>query len=244
MATPTASATCMDLPTIITAVTAILSVIIATFTLVQTHKQYKDSIQPQLSMKLLEYNGFLYLQIKNTGGLAAKNIRVNVLKVEDNGASNQLHLGKLFAQSFELYPEEIVQDRVASFGASIVDDAFPQIVLEAEYSVGKRKKTIKLQRTITFVSAYAEMISADVHMNMSALESSARSIARATIRTANYLDGNQVYHSDELNILSGKSLANDLHNTLGQAEESVKSREETIRAATGSERTEIPNADA
>lgn len=244
MPTQTASATSMDLPTIITAVTAIVSVIISTITLIQTHRQYKDSIQPQLSMKLLEYNDFLYLQIKNTGGLAAKNIRVNVLKVENNGASNQLHLGKLFAQSFELYPEEIVQDRVASFGASIVDDAFPQIVLKAEYSVGKRKKTIKLQRTITFVSAYAEKISADVHMNMSSMESSARSIARAAVRTANYLDGNQVAAFDDLNILAGKSLVNDLHNILGQSEEPVKSREETIRAAIGSERTEIPNADA
>ncbi|MBR4628698.1 MAG: hypothetical protein IKO47_13590 [Ruminococcus sp.] len=244
MATPMTNATCMDLPTIITAVTAIVSVIIATIALIQTHRQYKDGIQPQLSMKLLEYDGFLYLQIKNTGGLAAKNIRVNVLKVENNGASNQLNLGRLFKQSFELYPEEIVQDRVALFGASIADDAFPQIVLKAEYSVGKRKKTIKLQRTITFVSAYAEKIAADVNMNMSNIESSARSIARAVVRTANYLDGNQVYYSDELNILSGKSLANDLHNTLRQSEEPVKSREETIRAAIGSERTEIPNADA
>lgn len=226
----------MDIPTIITAATAIISVFIATFALIQGHKQYKDSVQPQLSMKLLQYNNMLYLQVKNTGGLAAKEIEINILEINNNGNANDLLPGALFKQPFELYPEEVVQDRIAYFGASIVDDAFPQIKLNAKYCVGKRKKPQEYKRTVTFVSAYAEKISADVNMNLGGLESSARSIARAAVRTANYLDGNKVAAFDELNIMSDKCLANDLHNALGQATEPIMSREETIDAALSAEK--------
>lgn len=195
-------------------------------------------------MKLLQYNNMLYLQIKNTGGLAAKEIEINISEINNNGNATDLLLGALFKQPFELYPEEVVQDRVACFGASIVDDAFPQIKLNAKYCVGKRKKPQEYKRTVTFVSAYAEKISADVNMNMSSLESSARSIARATVRTANYLDGNKVGVFDELNIIADKCLVNDLHSTLGQETEPVMSREETIDAALNAEKAGETNANS
>ena len=60
---------------------AVISVFIAAITAVaafmanhQNKKQYKESVQPQLSMSLVEFNSFLYLRVKNTGKLAARNI--------------------------------------------------------------------------------------------------------------------------------------------------------------------------
>lgn len=116
--------------------------------------------------------------------------------------------------------------------------------MNVKYYVGKRKKPHKYKRTITFISAYSDKISADVNMNMGSLESSARSIARATVRTANYLDGNKVAIFDELNIISDKCLANDLHNALGQATEPIMSREDTIKAALSTKKAGETNADA
>ena len=59
-------------------------------------------------------------------------------------------------------------------------------------------------------------------------------IARAVVRIANYLDGCQVAKFDELNILAGKSLRNDLVEALKTREEvPILSRIETIEMSLG-----------
>ena len=86
-----------------------------------------------------------------------------------------------------------------------------------------------LRRTITFFPSYTTKISADVKMKTDNIESSLRCISRATLRTANYLDGCQIEPIDEVNILANKSLENDLHKTLGQAISPIVSREDAIK---------------
>jgi len=215
-------------PNNVAIITAIASVVIAIITLVQTRRQYKDSIQPQLSMKLVEYAHILYLQIKNTGKLAAKAITIKFITIDNNGYSNGFETGDLFKNPFELYPEETVQDRIALFGASLANNAFPTITIEISYCVGNQKKKHTYRRTVAFISAYIDKISADVNIDLRNIESSLKGIARADIRTANYLDGCQVAPFDELNILANKSLANDLQETLGKQTSPLKTREETI----------------
>ena len=226
-----------------TAFIAIISLIISIATFVWTRREYNNNNPPQLSMKLLEYNNILYLQIKNTGKIAAKAIKINLLSIENNGTANELMTGDLFKNQFELYPEETVQDMIALFGASLTNTAFPTVILEVSYCVGTKKKRISYRRTVTYISAYTEKISADFNVDLGNIESYLKGIARADIRTANYLDGCQVAPFDELNILAGKSFANDLHEVLGQKTSTIQTREETISKALSQRKAGNSNAD-
>ena len=129
---------------------------------------------------------------------------------------------------FELYPDEVVQTEVCSTYDTILTKAFPQLKLNVSYQADGVKKKVVYQRTVTFAPAYDNKIVADVNLDLRNLESSISSISRAAVRTANYLDGCQVAPFDELNILAGKSLENDLCNALGKEEVPIKSREKTI----------------
>ena len=113
---------------------AVISVFIAAITAVaafmanhQNKKQYKESVQPQLSMSLVEFNSFLYLRVKNTGKSAARNIEIRVNGIRNNGSSDKLFLDDLFNGEFELYPEETVQGEVAICGRNIAETVFPQV---------------------------------------------------------------------------------------------------------------------
>ena len=215
----------------ISALIAALSAIVAFCANLQNRKQYEESIQPQLSMSLVEYNSYLYLKIKNTGKLPAKNVNISLISIQNNGDFNELEPDGLFDSEFELYSEESVQGRVALHGKSMVHDTFPQIEINVTYDNGISKKRCSYLRTVTYQSAYAEKIAADVNMDIHSIESSLGSIARANVRTANYLDGRQVGAFDERNILAQKSLKSDLLAVTGKPEEPSLTREETIDEA-------------
>lgn len=60
------------------------------------------------------------------------------------------------------------------------------------------------------------------------------SVARASVRIANYLDGRQIASFDELNILANKSLYNDIVTAIKTKEEiPVLKRQEAIHEALG-----------
>jgi len=200
----------------------------------QSKRQYKDSIQPQLSMSLVEFNSFLYLRIKNVGQTAAKNVEIRINGIKNNGSTDRLCLDDLFKGEFELYPEEVVQGEVAMCGRSLAQSVFPQVEVSVSYRVDGAKKATAYNRTVTYLSAYTEKISADVNLDTRQMEDSLKSMARASVRTANYLDGRQVASFDELNILAGCSLKTDLLDVLHKEPETVLSRSETIAEALGS----------
>ena len=109
------------------------------------------------------------------------------------------------------------------------------------YRVDGAKKITTYKRTVTYLSAYTEKISADINLDTRQMEDSLKSIARASVRTANYLDGRQVASFDELSILAGCSLRSDLLDVLHKEPETVLSRAETIEEALGSNK-EDPHA--
>lgn len=194
----------------ISAIISAIAVGIALYFNAKTQYQYKKSLEPQLSMRLDKYNGLLYLQIQNTGRTAAQNIRMNIDSIENNG-SNGLMLDSLFSQSYELYPTETIQAMVAISGENIGTGAlYPKIKVEVSYFVYGTKTKVQYDRTITFSKVYDTKVFADVNMDLKEIESSLKSTARATVRAANYFDGNQVTIFDELNIISKNSLQNDL----------------------------------
>ena len=214
---------------ILSSVATIVTAMVAICAIIQNHRQYYDSIQPQLSMTLAEYSGMLYLQIKNSGKLAAKDIRISDVSIENNGTHNELNLGALFQNAFELYPEETVQDEIAIFDTSLCEIAFPRVSLSVEYKVGKQLKKQKYSRTVTFVKAYSCRISADINIDTSKRDDALKAISRASLRVANYLDGHQLAPFDEVDLLAGKSLQNDLVEAAEFRKIPVQQRTETLK---------------
>lgn len=217
----------------IAAVIAAVGVIAAFAANAQNRRQYIDSIQPQLSMALLEFDYQLFLQISNTGGLPARNINITVKKICNNGQQNDLALEDLFRMPFELYPTEKVQGRVAIFGTNMQDTAFPQVEINVAYTYGRMRRKVCYSRTVTYAGQYGEKVCADVHLDTRDQDQALRTTARAAVRLANYFDGRQVTSFDELEILANRSLAGDLESVNRGKIKHILSRSETIQEALG-----------
>lgn len=176
----------------------------------QIHKQHIESLEPTLSMRLVDLNGWLYLMIDNTGSIEAKEVRINILEIYNNGDQNTLHLDGLFHTSFELYPKESVQGEIAISGASIATKIFPQVRVSVSYLRPDLNRRKEYERTVTYSNGYDSKVIADVNYDNRTMEFDIDKIARASVRMANYLDGHQVAKFDELDLLAGCSLRNDL----------------------------------
>lgn len=100
----------------ISAVSAFIAAISTVVSIVanrRSQKHYKESIKPQLSMKLVNFNNLLYLQVKNTGKTVARKINITPIDIINNGDNDSApNADGLFAMQFELYPEETVQSEV------------------------------------------------------------------------------------------------------------------------------------
>lgn len=215
----------------IAAVIAAIGVLAAFIANIQSRWQYKDSIQPQLSMSLLEFDYQLYLQIKNTGGQPAKSIVITVKNIRNNGHQNELSIEDLFRMPFELYPEETVQGGIAIYGADISTSAFPQIDIDVSYTYGWRNRKVNYSRSVTYAGRHGEKICADVNLDTKERDQTLRTTARAAVRIANYLDGRQVASFDELEILANRSLRGDLETLGARKGKNVLSRDASIKEA-------------
>lgn len=194
-------------PATVAAIVAVVAVIVSVCSNTQGRHQYRESIQPQLSMSLIEQDHWLYLQIKNTGGLPVKEAIIRVNSIRNNGHCNELNLESLFGMQFELYPEENIQGQVAMFGASVADQAFPQIDIDVEYKVSSKLKKVKYARSVTYVGYSPDnRVARAIEDTNSQLES----ISRSMVRIATYLDGIRLYAFDTVNVLPGKTLREDL----------------------------------
>lgn len=213
------------------ALVSVISAIIALAANCQNGRQYSDSIQPQLSMSLVEVDHELFLRIKNTGKTAAKSIAVTIRRITNNGTTDELYLDDLFKREFELYPEETVQGMIGMAGGNISTSIFPTVELSVSYRCGNRKKKCQYDRSVTYFNGYADKISVDVNMDTRNIESALLSTNRAVVRIANYLDGRQIAAFDELNILAGRSLQSDIQTILGQTPTPILTRQETIHEA-------------
>lgn len=182
----------------------------------QIHKQHIESLEPILSMKLVPINSILYLVIQNTGQCEAKNIKICVENMKNNG-NNVLWLSALFDNEFELYPNEIVQGRVAVSEASAEREIFPQLSVKVSYVRPDLNRKNEYKRTIIFDGGYAEKLIADVNVDNRRVSSDFDCIARATLRIANYLDGCTVRRIDEKDVLSKHSLQSDLKSIFAEA---------------------------
>lgn len=204
------------------------TVALGTLALWQNHlinKQNLDNMQPALSMRLTSVGSFLYLRVENTGMSVADNISISVLKLQNNGDVNDLRLDELFSSSFELHPKEIVQGRVAIDGSNICCEIFPILTIKVSYLRKDCGKRVAFERTVIYDSSNELTSDNQNRASLSAIQSDIDKIARANVRIANYLDGCKVAKFDELNIISRRSLKDDLSDAI---KDSTLSKEEVI----------------
>lgn len=146
-------------------------------------------------------------------------------KIEDAEKRTECK-GPLFEKIFELYPNEIVQETVFSIGG--LERACPQLYISVSF---RRKDTGKLfnyERTVVYNGNYGERVVADVNIDNREIVSNLDTIARTSLRTANYLDGHTLKKVDVADINTGRSLQNDLVKALQNEEVPIKTRTETL----------------
>ncbi len=193
----------------------------------QIQEQHIESQKPLLSMNLIDEDSILYLTIENTGGVEAKNIKIEVIDICNNG-DEHLFLDKLFNSTFELYPREKVKGRIAINGENCQNETCPQINLKVSYTRPDLNKTNEVTRSVTFSGKSTQNTNKDNFENK--IGSELVVIARANTRIANYLDGHQVLTSDEFDLLADRSLRNDLADAMKTKQEThIFNRNETIK---------------
>jgi hypothetical protein len=223
----------ITIQTVISIVAAFISLITVIVSIYYNHKsntQYLKSLDPLLSFKLLELKNEIYLRITNTGKSAANCISIEIVKIENNGDRNELDLDALFDNKFELYPEESTQGRIALWGESMCAKAFPKIYIDVHYEKSITKKLAHIERTVIFSPSYDNKIYGDFNIDLRELNKNVDVMAKANLRTANYLDGCQVAPFDELNILAHRSLHDDLKAVKeGEKATTIMERSEVIK---------------
>ena len=210
---------------IIAAFISLSTVIVSIYYNHKNSKQYLKSLDPLLSFKLFELKDELYLGVTNTGRSAAKDVLIEIKKIENNGDRNELELDALFGKEIELYPNESTQGRIAFWGATICSSAFPKINIDIRYKKDITGEQVHIERTVIFSPSYDEKIHGDFNIDLRELNKNMDVMAKA-----NYLDGCQVAPFDELNILAHKSLHDDLQSVKqGENVSTVTEREEVIK---------------
>lgn len=204
--------TLSDYIAIISLFISIIALIANIITNIKNNKQYIESLKPLLSFDFFEMDGILLLAIKNTGKTEAKNIKIEILKLNNNGEYNELHLDGLFKNHFMLYPTEEVQGIVGYSGASIEKEIFPIIDVKISYINGNDKKEVSYNRTISFKkTVYGRNV-------LSKIEDSVESISYSNNRLANYIEGRTLFRFDKLNVFPNNSFYKDLKDAINNVE--------------------------
>lgn len=210
---------------------AIFSVFVAVIALIvniaanrRNHRQYIESLKPLLSFGLYEINGILFLSIKNMGQTEARNIKVNLLELKNNG-DYDLESDDLFKMEFMLYPMEEVQGRIATYGGNCMNDCFPVVDVKISFLNGNDNKISEYSRSITFKRIPHEKI------NLSRIEESIESVSYSNNRLANYIEGRTLFRFDKLNVHPHNSLYKDMKDAFNNIE-----REESKNKNTDKER--------
>ena len=103
----------MEPGTIIMAAITFASVIVALYSVWDSKHRYFDSILPIISFRLLIDNGWLALEILNTGKSPAHNLTVRIVGIAETEMGYNPDRDLLSGTTFDLYPEEVVCNYIA-----------------------------------------------------------------------------------------------------------------------------------
>lgn len=193
-------------------IVAIIAVIVTIIINVRENKKYINSLKPLLSFSLYEMNGVLLLVVKNNGQSEAKNIRIKVQELKNNGSNSKLMLDAIFNETFMLYPTEETQGIIAISGRNVETDIFPQVKLDISFIEGNDYKKIEYCRTITFKRKMEEKD------RLENIEDSIESISYSNNRMANYIEGRTLFTSDRMNVILKSSLYKDMKDAFNNVE--------------------------
>ena len=183
--------------------------------------------EPQLSFNLKSYNGILYLKVTNNGQTKAKNIRVKINKLCNNG-SNNIQEDSIFQIPFELSGQETVQGMVAILGENISTHVFPYIDINVSYDKPHFIKNVKYSRQVFYMAETENKFYVETGINLKEIEHYLENIHKSELRLANYFDGNEVRPFDELNIVSKNHFIKDLINAQDKRLSEINDSDECI----------------
>lgn len=201
-------------------VVSVIALIANIITNIKNNKQYIESLKPLLSFDFYEMNDILLLAIKNNGKSEAKNIKIKVLNIKNNGKHNQLSLDELFNNEFVLYPTEEVQGIIAYSGNNLDEDFCPIIDVEISFLNGIDGKLTEYIRTISFRRNIYD------RNRLSKIEDSIESISYSNNRLANYMEGRTLFRFDKLNVFPHNSLYKDMKDAFNNIEREEKEDDE------------------
>lgn len=213
---------------LISAIISGLSLLITiVFNIINQHKLIKDN-EPQLSFSLKNYSGFLFLMVHNKGMTKAKNIRINIEKIHNNGECS-IQEDYIFNIPFELAADEKIQGMVAIYGENISNHVFPYLDIKVSYEKPHFIKKVKYDRQVFFTAATESQISVDTKLDFGTIDHNINNIHKSLLRLANYFDGCEVAPFDELNIISESHFQPDLTDALHSKKHQSNTREDCIK---------------
>lgn len=212
-------------------ITDILAIIISSIALLITIINQIIIIKdraPQLAFELKDYNGILYLLITNNGQAGAKNIRIKIEKIYNNGNIGTQE-DAIFAIPFELACNEKVQGMIGLLGGNICNHVFPYIDISVSYEKPHFIRKVKYKRQVFYIPKTENKITVDMGLDLSRLEHSVENIHKSVLRLANYFDGCEIAPFDELNIVSENHFQRDLVNVMNNKESKVVDNDTAIK---------------
>ena len=209
-------------------IAVVISGISLLIVIINQFKMIKDK-EPQLSFNLRSINGFLYLKVRNSGLTKAKNIRITIIKIYNNGDSG-IQEDQIFQIPFELAAQEEVQGMIGFLNESISNHPFPYVDIKVCYDKPHFIKRVKYERQVFYYASVEEKLSVDTGLDLRSIDHNINNIHKSTLRLANYFDGNEIAPFDELNIVSGNHFQKDLKNVKEGKNSTVKSRKEVIES--------------
>lgn len=207
-------------------ITVVISGISLLIVIINQFKMIKDK-EPQLSFNLRSINNILYLRVRNSGLTKAKDIRITINKIYNNGI-NGIQEDQIFQIPFELASQEEVQGMIGFLNESIYSHPFPYVDIKVCYNKPHFIKKVKYERQVFYYSSVEEKICVDTGLDLKGIDHSINNIHKSTLRLANYFDGNEVAPFDELNIVSNNHFQKDLKNVKDGKDSTIKIRKEVI----------------
>lgn len=129
-------------------IAVVISGISLLIVIINQFKMIKDK-EPQLSFNLRSINDFLYLRVRNSGLTKAKNIRITIIKIYNNGDSG-IQEDQIFQIPFELAAQEEVQGLIGFLNESISNHPFPYVDIKVCYDKTHFIKRVKYERQVFY----------------------------------------------------------------------------------------------
>ena len=197
------------------------------FNLINQYRIIRDN-EPQLSFSLNNFDGMLYLLVHNTGKTKATNIKLDIKHINNNNGYKLL-LDDLFKNTFELYPNEQVQGKIAIYGEDIRNHVFPYINVDISYKKDHIFRNVNYKRTIFFTSSAETKVNITTNYDFTDIEENIEKLHKSALRLANYFDGCEVSPFADLNLIPGRHFQEELVDALNGKKTAKINRENCIK---------------